>query len=147
MVEKIESEKSTFTADLLKIREDVKKIGHRATINQYCVPNSKQDITQSSPLQGFTPDVTTAISSYAQIATLPRSIPDLLGGNHGSIAYRMVSEPYATLPVQVDQLQTAFELLNPFCSCMWSSDDEIAAIVETFVATRQEPILHISRSG
>jgi hypothetical protein len=147
MVKNGQSEKSSFTAALLEMREVVNRLGRRANLIHYWVPHREQDLTESSPLQGFTPDVTQAAPCYAQIATLPKSIPELLGGNHGSIAYRMVSEPYATLPVQVDKMQTAFELLKPFCSCMWSSDDEIAAMVETFVATRQEPILHVSRSG
>lgn len=147
MVKNGQSEESSFTAALLEMREVVNRLGRRANLIHYWVPHREQDLTQSSPLQGFTPDVMQAALCYAQIATLPKSIPELLGGNHGSIAYRMVSEPYAALPVQVDQMQTAFELLNPFCSCMWSSDDEITALVETFIATRQEPILHVSPSG
>ena len=129
------------------MQEVVKTLGRRANLIHYWVPHREQDLTQSSPLQGFTPDVTQAAPCYSHIATLPKSIPELLGGNHGSIAYRMVSEPYAALPVQVDQMETAFELLKPFCSCMWSCDDEIAALVDTFIATRPEPILHISSSG
>jgi len=147
MAENPETEKSSFTAALLEMQEVVKTLGRRANLIHYLVPHREQDLIQSSPLQGFTPDVTQAAPRYSLIATLPKSIPELLGGNRGSIAYRMVSEPYAALPVQVDQMETAFELLNPFCSCIWSSDDEIATLVDTFIATRPEPILHISPSG
>lgn len=147
MVENTQSENSSFTAALLEMQELVDTLGRRANLIHYWVPHREQDLTQSSPLQGFTPDVTQAAPCYSQIATLPKSIPELLGGNHGSIAYRMVSEPYIALPVQVDQMQRAFELFSPFCSCVWSSDDEMAALVETFIATRKEPILHVSPSG
>src|SRR5207247_8174858 len=109
------------------------KLRRRADIIYHWVPHREQDLTQSSPLQGFTPDVTQAAPCYAKIATLPKCIPELLSGNHGNIAYRMVTEPYGTLPVQIDQMQQAFELINPFCSCMWSSDDEIAVHVDTFI--------------
>jgi hypothetical protein len=147
MVEKEETENSSFTAALLEMRAVVNKLGRRANLIHYLVPHREQDLTQSSPLQGFTPDVPLAAPCYAQIATLPKSIPELMSGNHGNIAYRMVSEPYAVFPVQIDQMQPAFELLNPFCSCIWSSDDEIAAVTDSFITTREEPILHVSPSG
>lgn len=147
MVSEPQSEKSPFTRALLEMQAIVQKLGRRANLIHHWIPHREQDLTQASPLQGFTPDVTEAAPLYAMIATLPKSIPELLGGNHGNIVYRMVSEPYSTLPLQVDQMQAAFEMLNPFCSCVWSSDDGIAARVDTFVATRQEPILHISPSG
>jgi hypothetical protein len=147
MADNVQSEETPFTSALLEMQGVVNRLGRTANLIHHWVPHREQDLTQSSPLQGFTPDVTQAAPRYAQIATLPKSIPELLGDNHGNIAYRMVSEPYVALPVQLDQMQPAFELLNPFCSCMWSSDNEIAALVDTFIATRPEPILHISPSG
>jgi hypothetical protein len=147
MVEREEREKPSFKSALLEMQEVVNRLGPRANLIHHWVPHREQDLSKSSPLQGFTPDVTQAAPRYTKIASLPKSIPELLGGNHGNIAYRMVSEPYGALPVQVDQIRQAFELLNPFCSCIWSSDDEIAGLVDTFISSRSEPILHVSPSG
>jgi hypothetical protein len=148
MADNVEAEKPSSTLALHEIGEIIRKLRRRADVIYHWVPHREQDLTESSPLQGFTPDVTLAAPCYAKkIATLPKCIPELLSGNHGNIAYRMVTEPYYTLPVQVEQMQQAFQLVNPFCSCVWSADDEIAALVDTFIGTRHEPILHSSPSG
>ncbi len=147
MADNLDTENPSIGSALEEIAEITRKLGRKADLICHWVPHREQDLTHSSPLQGFTPDVTLAAKCYAKIATLPKSIPELLSGNHANIAYRMVTEPYRTLPVQVDQMQQAFELIRPFCSCVWSSDDEIAELVEAFIATRREPVLHVSVSG
>lgn len=147
MVDDEPVERSAFKLALQEIAEITRKRRRKADTITHWVPHREQDLAESSRLQGFTPDVTDAAASYGKIATLPKCIPELLSGNHGVIAYRMVTDPYAALPVQVDQMQQAFELVDPFCSCVWSSDDEIAELIEAFIATRPEPILHISPSG
>src|SRR6266567_7853151 len=105
MNERDETEKTSFTSALLEMQEVVNSLGPRANLIHHWVPHREQDLSKSSPLQGFTPDVTLAAPRYAKIATLPKSIPELLGGNQGNIAYRMVSEPYRACPVQIDQME------------------------------------------
>src|SRR5205807_4489253 len=111
MADNVESG-SSFTSALHEMQGVIQKLRRRADVIYHWVPHKEQDLTQSSRLQGFTPDVTQAAPRYGKIATLPKSIPELLSRNHGNIAYRMVSEPYGALPVQVDQMEQAFELVE-----------------------------------
>jgi len=145
--EPIGSDEAYQSAAMTSLEEIVNRTGRPADVIYYFVPHQKQNLAEASPLQGFTPDLLEAAPAYKQIASLPKSIPELLSSNEIVIASRMVTRPYEVFPVEISGLKEVLDLFDPFCCCIWSTNDDIAITVETIIQKRHEPILHVSTSG
>jgi hypothetical protein len=108
------------------LAEIIEATGRQADVIHYLVPHPEQNLTEATPLQGFTPDLLESAPLYVQIASLPKCIPELSGSNEGVIRYRMVTKPYIVLPVEVTGLERVLDHIDPFCASIWSATDDIA---------------------
>lgn len=144
----MEEERENFrSAAVVALEKIIERTGRHADVLHYFVAHPEQNLVEASPLQGFTPDLHQAARVYNRIASLPKSIPELLGNNEFVIASRMATQPYTVFPIEINGLKQALDLFDPFCSCIWSANDDIATTVDTVIKSRPEPILHGSPSG
>jgi hypothetical protein len=124
--------------------EQLVKKDSRADTIFFFVPYLEQNLEESSPLQGFTPDLYEAARTYARIALLPKCLHELLSNNEQVLAFRIAGEPHRILPVELSKIATVLERLAPIYACILSVNDDIANIVKKLLPLVDWPILHIS---
>lgn len=127
-----------------ELQQLIEMTGGKADPIFYFIPHEEQNLAESSPLQGFTPDVLEAATMYARVASLPRCVHELLSNNEFQLAYRIGGDPYRVFPVEVADLQVAFDMFDPYFCCILSPNDDIAEAVEKFIQTHPAPVLHAS---
>lgn len=111
----------------------------------YLFPHPAQDLAEASPFGWYTPGILATARPLQQACALPADIREAHSNLEDVLVNRLIGAIWPhLLPVQIDSLEAALEILpSPFVVCV-TTDVEVAARTDQLLQGRELPILHVS---